>query len=586
MTDSASTAAPARALAITCLLGLFAGCGDTSTATDQLRYTVTRGTLPVTVRERAEIEAQSDTRVVSRLEGRNTLIYLIEEGTVVEPGEKVAELDASLIEEKQASQAIAVARADAAVKQARKNHEVMEKELLAAERTAESRLKIARIKLGKFLGQARTSQTARGPNEDENAGTNRQMVDELEALFAVEGMTDLMPARSADELVARIAEILGTETAYDLEMGEMANQVLTQIDEISLARADFALAQDTFNHSKDLAANGFITRNELERDRINHKRNRSRVTVALNNLQLLVKFTLHETLIGLKQEEDNARLGLESVKAANEARRVQQSAELISAEAEYKLAKDRLDNWNEQLEHAVMLAPSSGLVVYGRYDWDEPVYEGMEVRERQDIVILPDIRKMTAELRVHEAQVDKVVVGQPAAIKVDAFPGQIFEGHVASVSTLPVPTRRSREVKEYKVHVALDRDNSDGTVRPGMNASVTIQVGDLEDVLYIPLPALERRRDQHYVWLATEEGPVATPVEVGGSNLTHVVIAAGIEEGDEIHLVRPPGAMLPDADDDAEATGETDEATDDTSAASDGGTENAGPNGAASNGGD
>ena len=102
-----------------------------------------------------------------------------------------------------------------------------------------------------------------------------------------------------------------------------------------------------------------------------------------------------------------------------------------------------------------------------------------------------------------------------------------------------------------------------------MNASVTIQVGELANVLFIPLPALERKGDQHYVFLASDDGAIAAPVEVGESNLTHVEIVHGLSEGDEIHLVRPPGAVLPDTDEGEATTSGPDDTGPDDSAPDD-----------------
>lgn len=504
--------------------------------------TVTASDLHITVRERAELQAKTDTRVTSKLEGRNTLIYLIPEGTVARKGDKLAELDASLIAEKRANQAVVVTKADAMVKQARKNFEVMEKELLAADRTAASRLKIANIRVAKFIGQAKAKQSEGNNGE---AGTNHAIVRELRKLIQSEGLNQLISDPNPSQLIELMSDLLTVENASGLEMGDMANQVMTLIDEVELARADVELARDTLIYSERLAEKGFVTQNELARDRINYNRQSSRVSIAWNNLKLLIKFTLHESLIEFKQEADNSQLGLESIRAGNEARRVKQDAELVSAEAEYKLAKERLDNWDQQIANAILRAPAGGLVVYGREDWDEPVYEGMEVRQRQDIVILPDIRTMVARLKVHEAQIDKVAIGQPADIKIDAFPGEVFKGRVSKVSTLPDPSWRSNPIKVYSVTVLVDRDNSTGQIRPGMNGTVEIEVGVLTNVVNVPLPALDRSDDQHFIWKATSDGPVATPVQLGSNNLTHVEILSGVQRGDRIHLARPTGRRLP-----------------------------------------
>ena len=506
-----------------------------------LIHSVERGDLAITVRERCEIQAAKDTRVSSQLEGRATLIYLIDEGTVVEAGQKVAEMDVSQIEEKRALQAIAVAKAQGALEQARKNVEIVEKELRAAVKTAETRLQIAHLQLEKFIGQPIDSA------DGDSSGTNAAMLAALRELLADESSASDSDSRRPG-IVEKVLEILGPEQNLTLEMGEMANQILQQIGEISLVRADLELANETLFHSRKLEQKGFITSNELERDEINYKRELSKLTVAWNNLMLLVNYTLPETLLGLELEVENAGLALESVAAANEARRVRENSELESIEAEHALAGEQLENYERQIEFGVLRAPAPGLVVYGRWDWDEPVYEGMEVRERQEVVILPDVSTMMAEIKVPEAQIGKLAEGQKASIEVDAFPNRHFSGRVSYVSTLPDPAPRRQVLKLYVVRVLIDGDNSLGELRPGMNGRVTIEVGNIEDVLSAPLPALERSSDAHFVWKVTPGGPIPVQVELGGNNLTHVEIVAGLREGDRIYMVRPPGAQLPSSE--------------------------------------
>jgi len=534
-----------------------AACGNDADAGDRsLLLHVAPGTLDIVVRERGELQAARDTRISSQVEGKATLIYLVREGTVVQKGDVVAKLDTSAIEEKRATQAIAVAKAEAALDQTRKNFEIVEKELLANERVALNRLAIARLRLEKFVGQPR----ADGGGTDDD-GTNAEMLRQLKDLRAVEAGGPRAGAVDAG-LGRKAVELIGGEANLGLEMGEMANHVLQQIDEINLARADLKLAEDTLGHSRRLAARSFVTRSELERDEINYKRQLSRMTLACNNLQVLVTYTLAETRIGLLQEIENAQLGLESVRATNEARRVGDKAELKSCEAEFALAKERLDNCDRQIRNGVMTAPSAGLVVYGRLDWDEPVYEGMEIRERQEIVILPDVSSMLVEIKVNEAQVDEVAVGQPATVRVDAFPDRSFGGKVVRVSTLPDPTKNP-EVKVYRVGVLIDADNRDGTLRPGMNSTVEIGVGRLDGVLTVPLAAVKRRGDAYWVFRDGPDGPVATKVELGSNNLTHVQIVDGLHAGDDVWLVQPEGAQLPAAADGRADGKKKDESPDD-----------------------
>lgn len=552
-------------------LALLSCGGDPSASLDpSLLHTVQRGDLVITVRERGEIEAAHNTRIISEVEGRATLIKLVPEGTVVKAGDVVAELDTSTVAEKLASEEIVVAKAEADVQQARKNVEIMEKELRAAESARESELEIAKLRARKLIGQRKSSVEF---GADATQGTNEQVLRELRELVAeslveepgaaASGAAAEAPALGgvahanalraqrpvSHDLVERIEALFEGRENLALQMGDMGNQILKQLREINLSRADLELATETLSYSEKLAAEGFMTRSELNRDRIDFQRRLADMSLAWSDLELLVTYTLPESRITVRQGVADAELALESQRAAAEARRVRESSELARAESELEIARAKLRRLQEQLQKSVMRAPGPGLVVYGRFDWDEPVYEGLEIRERQEIVVLPDVSKMIAKLMVPEAQVDQVAPEQVARLVIDAFPERDFRGRVGSVSTLPdVQGSWRRDVKVYSVRIDVDGDNTKGALRPGMNATVEIEIGTLRGVLQVPLTALERSGDEHYVFRSTSEGPTPVRVTIGRNNLTHVEIVAGLAEGDVVHLVPPEGAKLPAPD--------------------------------------
>ncbi|MEZ6017622.1 MAG: efflux RND transporter periplasmic adaptor subunit [Planctomycetota bacterium] len=551
------------------LTALAGGCADDPNATldPTLIHTVERGPLVITVRERGELEAAQNTRILSEVEGRATLIHLVPEGSVVKKGDVLAELDMSAIAEKRALEEISLAKAEAGVQQARKIVEIMEKELRAAESSRESELEVAILRARKLLGQPRSEGAS---TRDSTEGTNGQVLEELRALLAPSEAAPEAPsivisdaaanaaAAGADrrseraqqpvseDLEARIIALFDGEANLALQMGEMGNQILQLLRQINLARSDLELATETLRYSEQLAAEGFMTRSELNRDRIDFQRRLADMSLAWSNLELLITYTLPESRITARQGVADAELALESQRAAAEARRVRESSELARAESELVIARQNFARLEEQLAKGVLRAPGPGLVVYGRYDWDEPVYEGMEIRERQEVVVLPDVSKMVAKLLVPEAQIDQVAAGQTARIIVDAFPGREFQAQVASVSTLPdVQGSWRRDVKVYGVRVEVTGENAVGALRPGMNSTVEIQIATLADVLAIPLTALERAGERRYVWKSTPNGPTAVEVEVGRSNLTHVEILSGLREGERVHLVPPEGARAP-----------------------------------------
>ncbi|MBM4059675.1 MAG: HlyD family efflux transporter periplasmic adaptor subunit [Planctomycetes bacterium] len=559
------TAAPSRLplLAAVAALAACAGSSSPDTAQDPTLFRVKRDDLPITVRENAELQALRETIVRSEVEGQATIIYIIPEGSQVKQGDKLVEIDVSELVEKRANQAISVAKADAALKQATKEKEILQKELTTKHKTAESNLEIARMEVEKLLGRPKGSQSG--------AGSNSDMLLRLQALVqpaaepapaaAPNGDHGSAPPRSSQvaqvdprsfaRLVDKVRAVLEQEAAVDRDMGEMANRILQQADQIRLSMADLKVKEDTFGHSERLAAKNFITRNELEKDKLAFESQMSKVRLAWNDLDLLINYTLGKELLKLSRDRDNAALELERVVASNEASVTKADSDLASREAEFTLAKERLENLDRQIKSAVITAPTPGTVVYARIDRNrgggEAVREGVQVRERQELIILPDTTKMRCLVKVQEAQVDKVARGQPAFVVVEAFQGETFTGRVTSVA--PVADSNSgwmtSDRKVYTTIVELDSDNPDGRLRSRMAANVTIMVDTIQGTLPVPLQAVFRDRSVNYVWKQTAGGPVPVPVQVGRQNTERVEVLQGTAEGDLLHLTMPAGVQAP-----------------------------------------
>lgn len=567
MTASRTTASSLRLLLLGTLAALSACNGNTATtgAQDPNLFKAKRDDLPITVRENAELQALRETIVRSEVEGQSTIIYIIPEGSQVKQGERLVELDVSELVEKGANQGISVAKAEAALKQARKEKEILEKELTTKRNTAESNLRITEMELEKLLGRKTGATSSEGKNGD--------MIKKLQALVQTPPAEPQVLEASSDEpgtpapalatqvdprsfkgLVDKVHELLaldGDTAAADRDMGDMANKILQQADQIRLAMADLKVKEDTFSHSRRLAKKQFITRNELEKDQLAYQSQVSKVTLAWNDLDLLINYTLAKERIKLTQDRDNALLEVERVKGSNEAAVIKADSDLDSREKEFNLAKERLENIERQVKSAVILAPTPGTVVYARIDRNrgggEAVREGVQVRERQELIILPDTTKMRCLVKVQEAQVDKVARNQPAFVTVEAFGGEVFTGRVTSVA--PVADSNSgwmtSDRKVYTTNVELDSDNPDGRLRSRMAANVTIMIDTVKNTLPIPLQAVFRDRSVNYVWKQAADGPKAVPVKVGRQNTERVEILDGVTEGDMLHLTVPAGVQPP-----------------------------------------
>ena len=92
-----------------------------------------------------------------------------------------------------------------------------------------------------------------------------------------------------------------------------------------------------------------------------------------------------------------------------------------------------------------------------------------------------------------EKDVKRVVAGTPAAVEVDAYPGEKFTGRVSRVAPVFDPATRTAEME-------IEVPNPGFRLKPGMYARVQLTVGQRPNALTIPSTALvESRRQERRV---------------------------------------------------------------------------------------
>jgi HlyD family secretion protein len=228
----------------------------------------------------------------------------------------------------------------------------------------------------------------------------------------------------------------------------------------------------------------------------------------------------------------------------------QADAKLKAAEARYNAEAKQLKDLREQLEKCTIIAPRPGLLVYGDgsgevRDWrgEEQIREGATVRENQTVITVPDMRTVCIKVRIHESYIKKIQKGQKVHIKVDAFPDRRLEGEVSQVGTLPDSENSwlNPDMKVYRTTIKIDGEHD--WIRPGMTAKVEILVNHLDDVVYVPIQAVNPLADNRKVCYVADGGkPQQREVEVGEFNDEFIEIEKGIAEGERVCL-RPPAGL-------------------------------------------
>jgi HlyD family secretion protein len=312
---------------------------------------------------------------------------------------------------------------------------------------------------------------------------------------------------------------------------------------VANAERDLEKAIGSHDDLRPLLAEGFITKQELDRAAQAVSRAREDLELAKRRHEALVQFGRP---LELSQAQADASLTRESVRqleAAAQYRLEQKRSAIAAAESRIAEANAKLALARQQLARTEVRADVPGIVVY------KDVFFGSEQRKpqvgdqvwaNQPLLILPDISKMVVETKVRETDIHKVEKNQHVAVRVQAYPDLKFSGQVTLVGTLAQEEKERRGVKFFGVTVQVNE--SDPRLRPGMTAAVEIQVERRPKALRVPLEAVFERDGRHVCYVATRRGLVAREVVLGPSNRDFVVVEKGLRAGDRVALRDPAAA--------------------------------------------
>jgi HlyD family secretion protein len=193
------------------------------------------------------------------------------------------------------------------------------------------------------------------------------------------------------------------------------------------------------------------------------------------------------------------------------------------------------------------------------------------------MMIIADMSTLEIKADVGENDINKIHKNDSVDITVDAYGSRKFKGWVTAIPTSPKTSSGfgavSNDVTEYEVRIKLDKESykdlsgDDFPFRPGMNASADIKTKKVENVLAVPIGAVNARVKGSDKSMADkkqeekskeEEGIAATTnededdleevvfvlqkggtvkklvVKSGIQDINYIEILSGLNEGDEV----------------------------------------------------
>ena len=168
-------------------------------------------------------------------------------------------------------------------------------------------------------------------------------------------------------------------------------------------------------------------------------------------------------------------------------RRLQQVREA----AERRVAETRADATRvaDILAKTDILAPISGVVTRLPVQEGEMVVMGIQGQLGTTLMTISDLSAIDAEVKVAEADVLRIALGQTASVTLEAIPGVPFTGHVAEIGASALPIAGTgAAAREFRVKVRLD--NPDQRLRPGLTCDAEVLTAERQNVLVVPLQAV------------------------------------------------------------------------------------------------
>lgn len=162
-----------------------------------------------------------------------------------------------------------------------------------------------------------------------------------------------------------------------------------------------------------------------------------------------------------------------------------------NAKAQLLKAKTNLDLAREKMGDVAIRSPITGTVIEKTVEQGQIIASASgNVSGGTTLVKMADLSTVQARALVDETDIGRVHAGQPAQVTVEAYPGRTFRGSVAKIEPQAVV---EQNVTMFPVLVRLE--NPERLLKPGMNAEVSIEIADRDNVIAVPNQAVVGMRE-------------------------------------------------------------------------------------------
>ncbi len=441
------------------------------------KFTVTERSFTVELKEKGELKAANSVDIKCEVEGRSTIISLVDEGTAVKEGDLLVELASDQLDSRIRQEELKEATAVTNFEAAKTDLDIQRDRNASDIRKGELEVELKKLALDKY-----------------NEGDWQQA--SADAVIAIDQAKIMLERREEDYKAAKELKTKGfiTQTKYeedefnfkkagwDLEKAILAQKVLLDYTHIADSRQRESDVQEAIK--------------ELERIKKNATSEEAKKVRQLEGRKKELEIT-REELAKLREQKEKCRITAPT-----------------QGFVVYFAGRGRF-----------MSSDGSG-----------QVKEGASVHERQVLMQLPDTSEMLVVVRIHEAKTDKISMGQRVTIEVEGMPDRQFSGTVTKIAVLADTQNRwlNPDLKEYETEITLDP--ADVPLKPGVTAHARILVEDVPNVTAVPVQSIYTKAGRRYAFVANGSEIEPRQVELGSIGSEWAQITDGLAVSDKILL--------------------------------------------------
>lgn len=306
----------------------------------------------------------------------------------------------------------------------------------------------------------------------------------------------------------------------ELQHGSRPEEVQQAQHNLDEARATLANDKLTLDRTKELAAGGVVSKQQLDDATAKFAADQQRANSLEKAFQL-------------------SKLG-------------PRSEELLRAQGALNQAQGALEYAKAQLDATVIHAPVTGTILDRTAEKGELITSGFASGAaggpQGSVVSMADLNDLQVELDIAQADFARLSPDQKAFVTTDAYPDKQYDGQIAQISP---EANRQKATVQVKVQVLNPNKYPDVQLRPEMNATVRFLANDKpKDAkdpsgVFIPSAAMRDRDGKKTVYIAYNGKVVAREIHVVSQRADGAVVD-GLVGGESVITTAP--ATLKDGD--------------------------------------